>query len=128
MDAYFEKVKEVNFDIHKVPYADVFEPFLSFDLFCNAQLVPHELPPQGRQGGSLRGHSSSGLGERERNHFASDRGVDRLQHLHPGVAYLSAQQAQRGDRQAPASVLHPGPQRRRHAHDFSVSTIVRIDV
>lgn len=28
MDAYFEKVKEVNFDIHKVPYADVFEPFL----------------------------------------------------------------------------------------------------
>ena len=36
MDAYFEKVKEVNFDIHKVPYADVFEPFLFFDLFCNA--------------------------------------------------------------------------------------------
>lgn len=31
VDAYFEKVKEVNFDIHKVPYADVFEPFLSFN-------------------------------------------------------------------------------------------------
>lgn len=29
VDAYFEKVKAVNFDIHKVPYADVFEPYLS---------------------------------------------------------------------------------------------------
>lgn len=27
MDAYFEKVKEVNFDVHKVPYAEVFEPY-----------------------------------------------------------------------------------------------------
>lgn len=30
---YFEKVKEVDFDVHKVPYAEVFERFVFFILF-----------------------------------------------------------------------------------------------
>lgn len=28
IDEYFKKVEEVNFDVHKVPYAEVFEPFV----------------------------------------------------------------------------------------------------
>jgi hypothetical protein len=27
IDTYFKKVEEVDFDVHKVPYADYFEPY-----------------------------------------------------------------------------------------------------
>ena len=30
---YFEKVKEVGFDVHKVPYADAFETYIILILF-----------------------------------------------------------------------------------------------
>ena len=29
VNAYFEKVKEVDFDVHRIPLADVFEPYFS---------------------------------------------------------------------------------------------------
>lgn len=36
VDEYFKKVKEVNFDVHKVPYADVFEPYELLDTITDS--------------------------------------------------------------------------------------------
>lgn len=33
MEEYFKKVEEVGFDVHKLPYADVFEPCLLDGIF-----------------------------------------------------------------------------------------------
>ena len=42
VNEYFKKVEEVGFDVHKVPYADVFERYET-TREAHRQSLPHEL-------------------------------------------------------------------------------------